>query len=71
MSVFISQLQFAPHRLADVEHMDAPKAKGWCNDAPLPPMQECAGLESAAKIIKTWQVVFVPGLLQPPTTYAR
>ncbi|MGW5939869.1 helix-turn-helix domain-containing protein [Streptomyces celluloflavus] len=41
------------------------KAKGWWNDAPFsPPMKEYAILESAARAIKTWQVAFIPGLLQ-------
>lgn len=43
------------------------KAKGWWNDAPFSPsMKEYAVLESAARSIKTWEVAFVPGLLQTP-----
>ncbi|MFE3646813.1 DUF5753 domain-containing protein [Streptomyces sp. NPDC059152] len=41
------------------------KAKGGWNDAPFaPPMKEYAALESAARSIKTWQVAFIPVLLQ-------
>ncbi|MFD7661531.1 helix-turn-helix domain-containing protein [Streptomyces sp. NPDC059788] len=41
------------------------KAKGWWNDFPgLGAMKEYVALESAATAIKTWQVAYVPGLLQ-------
>ncbi|WP_432143720.1 helix-turn-helix domain-containing protein [Streptomyces sp. bgisy084] len=41
------------------------KAKGWWNDAPFSPtMKEYAILESAATAIRTWQLAFIPGLLQ-------
>ncbi|MGY0062037.1 helix-turn-helix domain-containing protein [Streptomyces sp. LZ34] len=47
------------------------KAKGWWNDAPLSkPMREYVPLENAATAIKTWQVSFIPGLLQT-VAYAR
>ncbi len=44
------------------------KAKGWWSDASVfPAMKEYVTLESAATTIKTWQIVFVPGLLQSET----
>ncbi|MFH8747530.1 helix-turn-helix domain-containing protein [Streptomyces rimosus] len=43
------------------------KAKGWWNDAPFSPsMREYAVLENAATAIRTWQLAFIPGLLQAP-----
>ncbi|MZE78471.1 helix-turn-helix domain-containing protein [Streptomyces xinghaiensis] len=47
------------------------KAKGWWNNHPeLGEMQEYVALENAATVIRTWQLCFVPGLLQTPA-YAR
>ncbi|WKX70200.1 helix-turn-helix transcriptional regulator [Streptomyces sp. XD-27] len=47
------------------------KAKGWWSDCPaLGDMQEYVTLESAATVIRTWQLSYVPGLLQTPR-YAR
>ncbi|MFH8404826.1 helix-turn-helix domain-containing protein [Streptomyces sp. NPDC018019] len=41
------------------------KAKGWWSDFPgVGAMKEYITLESAATTIKTWQVAYVPGLLQ-------
>ncbi|MFK4183519.1 helix-turn-helix domain-containing protein [Streptomyces sparsogenes] len=43
------------------------KAKGWWNDFPdLGEMQEYVALESVATSIRTWQLSYVPGLLQTP-----
>ncbi|MFH8592640.1 helix-turn-helix domain-containing protein [Streptomyces rimosus] len=43
------------------------KAKGWWNDFPdLGDMREYVTLENAATTIRTWQLSFVPGLLQTP-----
>jgi hypothetical protein len=43
------------------------KAKGWWNDfADLGKMTEYANLESAATALRTWQLSFIPGLLQAP-----
>ncbi|MER7789097.1 helix-turn-helix transcriptional regulator [Streptomyces sp. NPDC097640] len=47
------------------------KAKGWWNNVPLSKnMREYVPLENAATSIKTWQVSFIPGLLQT-VAYAR
>ncbi|MFI2235213.1 helix-turn-helix domain-containing protein [Streptomyces chrestomyceticus] len=44
---------------------DRRKAKGWWSSAPVTPaMREYVSLESAATAIKTWQIAYVPGLLQ-------
>ncbi|KWT62116.1 DNA-binding protein [Streptomyces albus subsp. albus] len=44
---------------------DRRKAKGWWSSAPVAPaMREYVSLESAAIAIKTWQIAYVPGLLQ-------
>ncbi|MET9292485.1 helix-turn-helix transcriptional regulator [Streptomyces sp. NPDC003077] len=41
------------------------KAKGWWNDSGVSPaMREYVTLESAATAIKTWQIAYIPGLLQ-------
>ncbi|MEN2419095.1 helix-turn-helix transcriptional regulator [Streptomyces rimosus] len=47
------------------------KAKGWWNEFPdLGDMREYVTLENAATTIRTWQLSFVPGLLQTPA-YVR
>ncbi|MES4905669.1 MULTISPECIES: helix-turn-helix transcriptional regulator [unclassified Streptomyces] len=47
------------------------KAKGWWSSVPLSKnMREYVPLENAATSIKTWQVSFIPGLLQT-VAYAR
>ncbi|QKV97569.1 helix-turn-helix domain-containing protein [Streptomyces sp. NA02950] len=47
------------------------KAKGWWNDFPgVGAMHEYVALESVATSIRTWQVSYIPGLLQTPE-YAR
>ncbi|MFE7276032.1 helix-turn-helix domain-containing protein [Streptomyces sp. NPDC057623] len=47
------------------------KAHGWWNQYPqLPAMVEYVALEDIATSIRTWQLAFVPGLLQTPD-YAR
>ncbi|MFH9420773.1 helix-turn-helix domain-containing protein [Streptomyces sp. NPDC017529] len=47
------------------------KAKGWWNDFPdLGDMREYITLENAATTIRTWQIAFIPGLLQTPA-YVR
>ncbi|MEU2787428.1 helix-turn-helix transcriptional regulator [Streptomyces sp. NPDC007100] len=44
---------------------DRRKAKGWWSSAPVTPaMREYVSLESAATSIKTWQIAYIPGLLQ-------
>ncbi|MFK8846579.1 helix-turn-helix domain-containing protein [Streptomyces sp. Ac-502] len=43
------------------------KAKGWWSEFPgLGAMKEYVTLEHAATAIKTWQLAFIPGLLQTP-----
>jgi hypothetical protein len=47
------------------------KAHGWWNQYPqLPAMVEYVALEDIATSIRTWQLAFIPGLLQTPD-YAR
>ncbi|MFF3929531.1 helix-turn-helix domain-containing protein [Streptomyces hirsutus] len=47
------------------------KASGWWNQYPqLPAMVEYVALEDIATSIRTWQLAFIPGLLQTPD-YAR
>ncbi|MGW0823901.1 helix-turn-helix domain-containing protein [Streptomyces sp. NPDC002845] len=47
------------------------KAKGWWNQYPqLPAMVEYVALEDIATSIRTWELAFIPGLLQTPD-YAR
>ncbi|MET9032167.1 helix-turn-helix domain-containing protein [Streptomyces mirabilis] len=47
------------------------KAHGWWNQYPqLPAMVEYVALEDIATSIRTWQLAFIPGLLQTPA-YAR
>ncbi|MGW5210489.1 helix-turn-helix domain-containing protein [Streptomyces sp. NPDC004051] len=47
------------------------KAPGWWNQYPqLPAMVEYVALEDIATSIRTWQLAFIPGLLQTPD-YAR
>ncbi|MBP2402760.1 helix-turn-helix domain-containing protein [Streptomyces syringium] len=47
------------------------KVKGWWNDLPLiAALKEYVSLESVATSVKSWQVSYVPGLLQTPA-YVR
>lgn len=56
-------------RLLELARVDRErrKAKGWWNDLPnIGEMREYVSLESAATSIRTWQICYVPGLLQTP-----
>ncbi|AEN11103.1 MULTISPECIES: helix-turn-helix transcriptional regulator [unclassified Streptomyces] len=60
-------------RLLEVARLDRErrKAKGWWNQYPeLRSLVEYVALEDIATAVRTWQVAFVPGLLQTPD-YAR
>jgi hypothetical protein len=56
-------------RLLDLARMDRErrKAKGWWNELPgVGDMREYVSMENAATAIRTWQLSYVPGLLQTP-----